>query len=80
MTVSGFTTTTAVRHYGLSPAYVGLLARHGLVVSALADDGAVEADELPHHLFFLATLFQPQVGSVAGQPIHPVISAFAAAV
>ena len=67
-------------NYGLAPAYLDVLARHGLVVSALADDGGVEAVELPHHPFFLATLFQPQVGSVAGRPLHPIIGAFAAAV
>lgn len=67
-------------NYGLAPSYVDLLGRHGLVVSALADDGGIEAVELPDHPFFIATLFQPQVGSVAGQPLHPVIGAFAAAV
>jgi CTP synthase (UTP-ammonia lyase) len=35
---------------------------------------------LPDHPFFMATLFQPQVGSVAGRPLHPIIRAFAAAV
>jgi CTP synthase (UTP-ammonia lyase) len=49
-------------------------------LSALAEDGGVEGVELPHHRFFLATLFQPQVGSVAGQPLHPVTSNFAAAI
>jgi CTP synthase (UTP-ammonia lyase) len=39
----------------------------------------VEAIELPDHPFFLATLFQPQVGSLAGRPLHPVIQAFLAA-
>jgi CTP synthase (UTP-ammonia lyase) len=67
-------------NYGLALAYIDLLTRYGLVVSALAADGGVEAIELPHHPFFLATLFQPQVGSVAGRPLHPVIGAFAAAI
>jgi CTP synthase (UTP-ammonia lyase) len=67
-------------NYGLSPAYVQMLADHGLVIAATADDAGVEAVELPHHPFFLATLFQPQVARIAGQPLHPIIEAFAAAV
>ena len=67
-------------HYGLAPAYADRLARHGLVVSARADDAGVEAVELRDHPFFLATLFQPQVGSIAGRPLHPVIEAFVAAI
>jgi len=50
------------------------------VISALADDAGVEAVELPKHPFFLATLFQPQLGSLAGQPLHPIIKAFVAAI
>jgi len=67
-------------NYGLAPAYAGRLAEHGLVIAARADDAGVEAVELHHHPFFLATLFQPQVGAVAGQPLHPVIEAFIAAI
>ena len=67
-------------NYGLAPAYVDRLANHGLVISALADDAGVEAVELPKHPFFLATLFQPQLGSLAGQPLHPIIKAFVAAI
>jgi CTP synthase (UTP-ammonia lyase) len=67
-------------NYGLAPAYAARLAEHGLVISALSDDGVVEAVELPAHRFFLATLFQPQIGARAGRPLHPVIEAFAAIV
>ncbi len=66
-------------NYGLSPRYVDLLAAHGLVIGARADDAGVEAVELPTHPFFLATLFQPQIGALAGRPLHPVISALVAA-
>jgi CTP synthase (UTP-ammonia lyase) len=66
-------------NYGLAPNYVEQLSRHGLVISALADDAGVEAVELPGHPFFVATLFQPQVGSLAGQRLHPIIEAFVAA-
>jgi CTP synthase (UTP-ammonia lyase) len=34
---------------------------------------------VPDHPFFLATLFQPQVGAARGAPLHPVIRAFVAA-
>ena len=67
-------------NYGLAPAYADRLAEHGLVIAARADDAGVEAVELPNHPFFLATLFQPQVGSLAGHPLHPVIEAFVAAI
>jgi CTP synthase (UTP-ammonia lyase) len=58
---------------------VELLSARGLIISARADDAGVEAVELPAHPFFLATLFQPQIGALSGQPLHPVISAIVAA-
>jgi CTP synthase (UTP-ammonia lyase) len=67
-------------NYGLAPAYADRLAEHGLVIAARADDAGVEAVELPNHRFFLATLFQPQIGSVVGKPLHSVIEAFVAAI
>jgi len=67
-------------NYGLAPAYAERLAEYGLVMAARADDAGVEAVELRNHPFFLATLFQPQIGSIAGQPLHPVVQAFVAAV
>ena len=53
--------------------------RPGLVVSAHADDAGVEAFELPAHAFYLATLFQPQVGSSTRDSLHPVLEALVAA-
>ena len=67
-------------NYGLAPAFTDRLVAHGLVIAARADDAGDEAVELPNHPFFLATLFQPQVGSIAHQRLHPVTEAFAAAV
>ena len=52
----------------------------GLVVSAHADDAGVEAFELPDHPFYLATLFQPQVGTAERGSLHPVLGALLAAV
>jgi CTP synthase (UTP-ammonia lyase) len=67
-------------NFGLASAYVDRLAAHGLIVGARADDAGVEVIELAEHPFFMATLFQPQIGSLAGRPLHPVLEAFVAAV
>ena len=50
-------------NYGLAPVHEAALVAAGLVVSARAPDAGVEAVELPGHPFYVATLFQPQVGS-----------------
>ena len=52
----------------------------GVVVSAHAEDAGVEAFELPDHPFYLATLFQPQVGTAERGSLHPVLGALLAAV
>ncbi len=66
-------------NYGLAGGYEDRLTTHGLVIAARAEDAATEAIELPDHPFFLATLFQPQIGSLAGNPLHPIIKAFVSA-
>jgi CTP synthase (UTP-ammonia lyase) len=63
-------------NYGLADPFVAPLADAGVVVSAHAPDAGVEAIELPGHPFFVATLFQPQVGALAGEPLHPLVTAF----
>lgn len=63
-------------NYGLADAFVAPLADAGVVVSAHAPDAGVEAIELPDHPFFVATLFQPQVGALRGEPLHPLVTAF----
>ncbi len=65
--------------YGLAEEYADQLEQHGLTISAHAPDAGAEAVELPDHPFFIATLFQPQVGSLAGQPLSPLIEGFIAA-
>jgi CTP synthase (UTP-ammonia lyase) len=67
-------------NFGIAAAYAERLAAHGLTISARADDAGVEAIELADHPFFMATLFQPQIGSVDGRRLHPVLQAFVAAV
>ncbi len=63
-------------NYGLEPAHArARWWRPGLVVSATAPDAGVEAVELPGHPFYVATLFQPQVGSSATGVLHPLVAA-----
>jgi CTP synthase (UTP-ammonia lyase) len=62
--------------YGLSEQYVSLLTRHGVTVGARAVDAGVEAIEMGHHPFFVATAFQPQVGASQTGSLHPLIRAF----
>jgi CTP synthase (UTP-ammonia lyase) len=66
-------------NYGLVPDREAALAEAGLVVAARAPDAGVEAVELSGHPFYLATLFQPQVGSSASGRLHPVIGALVSA-
>jgi CTP synthase (UTP-ammonia lyase) len=66
-------------NYGLAPDREAALVAAGLVVAARAPDAGVEAVELPDHPFYLATLFQPQVGSSASGRLHPVIEALISA-
>lgn len=61
--------------FGLAPGRVEALEAAGVVISARAPDAGVEGIELPGHPFFLATLFQPQVGALDGRPRHPLVAA-----
>jgi CTP synthase (UTP-ammonia lyase) len=60
--------------YGLSPRFEPVLEAAGIVISAHAPDAGVEAIELPDHPFFVATAFQPQVGSSETAVLHPLIA------
>jgi CTP synthase (UTP-ammonia lyase) len=66
-------------NYGLAPDHEAALAAAGLVVTARAPDAGVEAVELPGHPFYVATLFQPQVGSSRTGLLHPLIAALVSA-
>jgi CTP synthase (UTP-ammonia lyase) len=66
-------------NYGLDPAREAALVAAGLVVAARAPDAGVEAVELPGHPFYLATLFQPQVGSSVSGRLHPLVGALVSA-
>jgi CTP synthase (UTP-ammonia lyase) len=61
--------------YGLAPGIEERLAAAGLVISAHAEDAGIEGFELPDHPFYMATLFQPQVGSSRAAAVHPLLAA-----
>jgi CTP synthase (UTP-ammonia lyase) len=62
--------------FGLADAFIERLMNCGLLICAHAPDAGVEAVELVGHPFFIATLFQPQIGSGAHRSVHPLIGAF----
>ncbi len=61
--------------YGLDRAVEHQLQEAGVVLSARAPDAGVEAIELTDHPFFIATAFQPQVGTSETGELHPLIGA-----
>lgn len=64
--------------YGLNPAHAHRLDDGPLRVAARDEAGEVRAVELDGHPFFVATLFQPERGALAGRS-HPLIEGFVAA-
>jgi CTP synthase (UTP-ammonia lyase) len=63
-------------NYGPGPVEVERLVGAGMVVGATAEDAGAEVLELPANRFFVLTLFQPQVGALAGKPLHPLLQEF----
>jgi CTP synthase (UTP-ammonia lyase) len=63
--------------YAPDPGALERLTAAGLIIDATADDAGAEVVHWPQNRFFYASLFQPQVGASAGQPLHPLITAFA---
>jgi len=68
------------RHrYEVNPAYIEILAKHGLVASGLSPDGhLVEMVERPEHPYFIAAQFHPELLSRPDQP-HPLFCGLVAA-
>jgi CTP synthase (UTP-ammonia lyase) len=62
-------------NFEISPEYEWASIEAGFPVVARGPLGEIRAIESPTHKFFVATLFQPQLSSRAGEP-HPVILAF----
>jgi CTP synthase (UTP-ammonia lyase) len=65
--------------YAPSHAAEDALERAGVPITARAHGIGAVALELPDHPFFMATLFHPQVGALAGEPLSPLIAAFVSA-
>jgi CTP synthase (UTP-ammonia lyase) len=63
-------------NYGPTAAAIARLVDGGFVVGATADDAEAEVLDLTAHPFFVLTLFQPQIGAVAGRPLHPLLGEF----
>lgn len=59
-----------------APAVVEALVAQGVEVGATAPDAGAELLRWPDHPFFVASLFQPHVGALAGAPVHPLVRAF----
>lgn len=62
--------------YGPSSTAIGQLVDAGWVIGATAQDVEAEVLELPGHPYYLLSLFQPQIGSLAGKPLHPMLVEF----
>lgn len=62
--------------YAPSGAALTQLTQAGWVIGATADDAGAEVLLLPEHPFFVLSLFQPQVGALAGKPLHPLLREF----
>lgn len=62
--------------YGPTAAVVTRLVGAGFVIGATADDAEAEVLELAGHPFFVLSLFQPQIGALAGKPLHPLLREF----
>ena len=63
-------------NYAPSADAIAELQSAGMTVEALADDAGPEVLRLPAHDFYVLSLFQPQIGAVAGKPLHPLLLAF----
>jgi CTP synthase (UTP-ammonia lyase) len=67
-------------NYAPTAQAIRLLGDAGVMVGAVTEDGTAEVLEFPDHPFYVASLFQPHIGAASGQPIHPLVGAFVAAV
>ncbi|MEM7095890.1 MAG: hypothetical protein AAF567_23000 [Actinomycetota bacterium] len=67
----GVVTERTTCNYGLAVTVDHIASSMGMRVAALDDLGEVRAVERADHPFFIATLYQPQIGSTADSP-HPV--------
>lgn len=66
--------------YAPSAESVAALVAAGVVVGATGEGAGAEVLEFPDHPFYLTSMFQPHIGAAQGNPIHPLVRAFATAV
>ncbi len=64
--------------YGPGPGVAERLVADGMLIEATAEDAGAEVLELPANRFFMLSLFQPQIGALAGKPPHPLLREFVA--
>jgi len=62
-------------NYGVNPLYRDRLRSEELIVSGYDEDGAIRIVELKSRLFFIATLFMPQLKSSEEVP-NPLLVAY----
>jgi CTP synthase (UTP-ammonia lyase) len=62
-------------NFEVNPDYEWASMEAGFPVVARGPRGEIRAIESPSHRFYVATLFQPQLSSKAGEP-HPLVMAF----
>jgi CTP synthase (UTP-ammonia lyase) len=62
-------------NYAVNPEFQEQFHASGLQITSRDGEGVARSVELPHHRFFLATLFQPQLSSDTEKP-HPIVVAF----
>ena len=67
-------------NYAPTAEAVARLVDAGVVVGATADDAGAEVLDFPDHPFYVASMFQPHIGALAGAPVHPLVREFVAAV
>ena len=63
-------------NYGPGTDALQRLVEGGMVIEATADGAEAEVIELPTNRFFMLSLFQPQIGALAGKPLHPLLREF----
>jgi len=65
-------------NYEVDPAFRQRIEteKTGLEIAATGSSGELRAIEISQHPFYVATLFQPQLTSVATGKPHPIIEAF----
>ncbi len=63
-------------NFAPTPGAVQRLVAAGVEVGATSTDAPVQLLRWPDHAFFVATLFQPHIGALAGSPVYPLITAF----